>query len=501
MASYHRSCALVKQAARPFFSLHLYLLIFTSSFTFKTVVMKPLIKHNFGPKRLLACLLIAGLFSCTKADRLPEQSTTAAESLSPGQRSPKQSEESADVVYQWYKFMAVLQRPYSLNNPIVAMRYFSYIGIGLFESVQPGIKGGSSFSPKLLEMPAMPKVDHSKEYSWSASANAALASLFKLFVANLSAADKASVDANEMAIYNQLKATTSEDVLKRSEAFGRSIATAIWNWSTTDNFSVASTSYIPVNEPWAWVPTPTAFAPPFAADLRYSRPLLKYTLTALAPPIPVAYSEDPNSAFFAAAKEVRDLGGSLTATAANKATANWWADAGGLGVGVPAPYHLLSIITSVLESQHAGLWKAAEVYAKTGIAMKDGGIITFKSKYHYNLLRPITYIRRHMDASWLSYLGNPAYGEYPSGLVGFFGPVMQVLINEFGDIPVTDNAYGWRGDQPRQYNSISQMQLEAALSRVYAGIHYRFTQIASIEIANNLANEIDKVRVVGPEYQ
>lgn len=465
--------------------------------------MTLLIKHSFSSKLFVVLLLFAVFYSCKKADLVPQPSTPDAAPLSNAKKSPKQSEENADVVYQWYNYIAALQRPYSTTNPIVAMRYFAYIGIGLFESVQPGIKGGSSFSPKLYEMPAMPKADHSKEYLWSASANAALASLFKLFVANLSVADKASIDANEIAIHNQMMATTSEDVLNRSEAFGRSIATAIWNWSTTDNFSVASTSYTPVIAPWAWVPTPPALpnSLPFAADLRYSRPLLKYTLTALAPPIPVPYSEDPNSAFFAEANEVRNLGGTLTGTAANKATASWWADAGGVGVAVPAPYHLLSIITSVLESKNAGLWKAAEVYAKSGIAMKDGGIITFRSKYHYNLLRPITYIRRHMDATWVSHLGNPAYADYPSGLVGFFGPVMQVLINEFGDIPVTDNAYGWRGDQPRQYNSISKMRLEAALSRVYAGIHYRFTQMASIDVGINLANEIHKVRVVGPEYE
>ena len=71
----------------------------------------------------------------------------------------------------------------------------------------------------------------------------------------------AAIDANEAAIRNQLKLMpTSEDVLQRSEAFGRSIATAIWDWSTTDNFSIASTTYTQVNEPWAWVPTPTAFA-------------------------------------------------------------------------------------------------------------------------------------------------------------------------------------------------------------------------------------------------
>ena len=225
----------------------------------------------------------------------------------------------------------------------------------------------------------MPKPDQSKEYLWSASANAALASMFKLFLASLSTADRNSIDAKELAIYNQLKLSTSEDVLKRSEAFGRSIATAIYNWSTSDNFSITSGTYMPLNEPWAWVSTPPNFPTAVGDNLQYSRPLLKYSLDATGPPIPVPYSEDPSSGFYQAAKEVYDLGGATTGTAANKATANWWADAGGVGVGVPAPYHLVSIITGVLESQHSGLWKAAEVYAKTGIALKDGPIITFRA--------------------------------------------------------------------------------------------------------------------------
>jgi hypothetical protein len=445
-----------------------------------------LFRHRFLLKPLIALLLFVFMDSCKKTDLSQESLTHEAASARP----LKQSDENADVVYQWYKFMEVLQRPVNPQpNPVVAMRRFAYIGIGLFESVQPGIKGGSSFGPKLIDMPVMPKPDHSKEYLWSASANAALASLFKMFAPNLSPANMAAIDANEIAIRNQLKSMpTTEDVLQRSEAFGRSIATAIWNWSTTDNFSIASTTYQQLNEPWAWVPTPPPFAAPFGADLRYSRPLLKYSQTALAPTMPIPYSEDPNSAFYKEVKEVQELGGSLTATAANKATANWWADAGGPGTGIPAPYHLTSIITSVLESQHAGLWKAAEVYAKTGIAMKDGAIITFRSKYHYQLLRPITYIRRHIDPTWSSHLGNPPYPEYTSGLVGFYGSAAQVLINELGDIPVTDNAYGWRGDLARQYSSISQLSLEAALSRVYGGLHYRFTEMVSIDMAIELAN-------------
>lgn len=386
-------------------------------------------------------------------------------------------------------------------NVFAQNRAFAYIGIGLFESVQPGIKGGSSFSPKLYEMPKMPKPDMSKDYLWSASANAALASMFKLFLSSLTPANAATIDAKEAEIYNQLKQTTSEDVLRRSEAFGRSIATAIFNWSTSDNFNISSVGYTPVNEPWAWVPTPPNYPTPVGYNLQFSRPLLKYSLHATAPPIPVPYSTDPASAFYKAAYEVYDLGGATTATPADKATANWWADAGGTNTGVPAPYHLLSIITGVLESQQAGLWKAAEVYAKAGIAQKDGPIITFRAKYQYNLLRPITYIQQHIDPTWLSHLLTPPYPDYTSGLVALYGPVIEVLINEFGDIPVIDNTYAWRGLPARHFSSLSALREEAAVSRVYAGIHFRFTQELSIIMGAKLGDEIDKIRVVGPEYQ
>ena len=460
--------------------------------------MKIVLKWSLAGKLLITFLLLNVFYSCKKSD----QAAPSTPDLQLAAKSPKQSEESAEMIYQWYKFMANLQLMVNPQpSPFVQNRAFAYIGVGLFEAVQPGIKGGSSFGAKLYEMPAMPKPDMSKEYCWRASANAAIASLAKLLVASLSVADKASIDAKELANYNQLRLTTPEDVLKRSEAFGRSIALAIYNWSTTDNFSITSEGYSPPNVPWAWSPTPPGFAAPVGANLQFSRPMLRYTLDANAPPIPIPFSTIPGSQFYQAVQEVHDLGGTTTATPANKATANWWADAGGPGTGLPAPYHILSIVTSMLESHQSGLWKAAEVYAKAGIAVKDGPIITFRAKYQYSLLRPITYIRQHISANWLSHLTTPPYPEYTSGLVSFYGPVVQVLINEFGDIAFTDNAYLWKGLPVRQYSSLSQMLHEAAISRVYAGIHYRFTQLITIDMGVQLGNEIDKVRVVGPEYK
>ncbi len=462
--------------------------------------MKRFMMQSFYVKLLLVLILPVVLDSCKKMD--PDPATPdALASAKPGTASQKLPQESGDVAYQWYKFMTALQMPVA-PQPVVFVqnRAFAYIGIGLFESVQPGMRGGSSFASKLYEMPAMPKPDNTKEYLWSASANAAMSSLVKSLLASLSAADRAAVDVKEAAIYNQLRLTTSEAVMQRSQAFGRSIAAAIYQWSTTDNFVVTSGTYTPLNEPWSWVPTPPAFAPAVGDALQHSRPLLRYSLDATAPAIPVPYSEDPASDFYKAAWEVYDLGGTTTATAADKATANWWADAGGAGTGVPAPYHILAIVTKVLESHNAGLWKAAEVYAKTGIGIKDGPIVTFRAKYQYNLLRPITYIREHIDPTWLSHLPNPPYPDYTSGLVSNYGPVIQVLIREFGDIPVTDDTYAWRGLPARHFSSFSQMLSEAAMSRVYAGIHYRFTQDVSIGMGIQLGNEIARIRVVGPEY-
>jgi hypothetical protein len=315
--------------------------------------------------------------------------------------------------------------------------------------------------------------------------------MFKQFLVGLTSADIARIDSMENAYYNHYKLSTSDAVISRSQAYGRSVAKAVYNWSTSDNFNFAGQGYVLPKFPGAWVPTPPAFASPAGPYLKDSRPFLEYSLTATAPPLPFPYSEDKSSEFYKAAKQVYDI--SKTLTPDQKAIANWWADAGGAGVGVPAPYHLLSIITGILESKQATLGRAAEVYAKTGIAIKDGPINTFRAKFQYNLLRPITYIREQIDPSWQSYLPNPPYPEYPSGLVGIYGPVMQVLIREFGDIPVTDNAYAWRGDAPRQYASITNMNQEAANSRVYAGIHYQFTQDISREMGKKLGNHIANI--------
>jgi hypothetical protein len=70
---------------------------------------------------------------------------------------------------------------------------------------------------------------------------------------------------------------------------------------------------------------------------------------------------------------------------------------------------------------------------------------------------------------------------------------MQVLLRECGDIQVTDNTYVGRGLAPRQYASITELDKEVAMSRVYAGIHYQFTMDITREMGRKLGDHIANI--------
>src|SRR5690349_161838 len=201
-----------------------------------------------------------------------------------------------NLLFFLFKFIARMQLSAS-PQPVVILnnRNFGYIGVGLYESVRPGIKDAASFSSKLYQMPQMPAVQTGQDYLWSASANAALASMFKQFLAGLSNANRASIDSMELANYNRFKSGVPEAVVTRSQDFGRSIANAIYNWSTSDNFSLSSVGWVPPVFPGSYLPTPPNFPVPVGPFLKDSRPFTTYALTATAPPLPFPYSEDPSS--------------------------------------------------------------------------------------------------------------------------------------------------------------------------------------------------------------
>jgi len=254
-----------------------------------------------------------------------------------------------------------------------------------------------------------------------------------------------------------------------SNAFGKEVATAVFNWSETDGYKQSSDPYSPPMGPGLWVPTPPLFAPASTPYWGNNRPIIAGSTNNTQPGPPIPYSEDANSDFYKMVKHVYTVSQHLTHD--DSAQALFWRDL----PGVTAAGHWLSILQQVLKQTNCKLDKAAFAYALTGVCLNDASISCWQTKYHYNLVRPVTYIQKVLGhASWLPLLSTPAHPEYSSAHCVMSGAAAKALTTIFGDIgSFTDHTYDYLGFAPRTFSSFHAIGEDVAHARVLAGLHYR----------------------------
>ena len=127
--------------------------------------------------------------------------------------------------------------------------------------------------------------------------------------------------------------------------------------------------------------------------------------------------------------EVYETGKNVTPE--QRAIARFWSDDPMLSMTPPG--HWMSIALQILERDNVGLDKSVDVLARLGIAMADAFIGCWHAKFVYDLVRPITYIRRVIDPKWEPILNTPPFPEYPSGHSTQSGAAAAVLTAFFGD--------------------------------------------------------------------
>jgi hypothetical protein len=136
--------------------------------------------------------------------------------------------------------------------------------------------------------------------------------------------------------------------------------------------------------------------------------------------------------------------------------------------------HWMGIVATASRKANADALRSAEAYARTAIALADGFMAAWDEKYRSAVIRPETVINRYMDESWEPLLQTPPFPEYPSGHSVISTSAAQVLTDEFGPnfafVDSTETAYGIPA---RSFASFEQAAAEAAISRLYGGIHFR----------------------------
>ena len=387
------------------------------------------------------------------------------------------------VPRDWFALALRLTRRTAGFSPPVASRAFAYLGVALYEALVPGMPGYRSLAGQVNALDPVPAPESGAQYHWALVANSVLAASARLLYPTASVADQAVVDSIESAWVSHFRSETTPEVAARSASRGRAVAYAIFAWSVRDAGHEAflrnfPPDYVPPAGPGMWVPTPRLNGmPPLAALQPRWGACRPFVLPHgnpnrdCAPSAPPAFSTDPASAFYAEAFEVYDRVNN--ATAEEQAIALFWAD--DPGVTATPPGHSISILTQVLLERGASLAVAAEAYAKVGMAVADAFIACWQTKYAYNLLRPVTYIRDHIQADWLPpLLDTPPFPEYTSGHSVQSAAAARVLTWLFGaDYSFTDHTHDARGLAPRSFASFDDAAREAADSRLYGGIHYR----------------------------
>jgi membrane-associated phospholipid phosphatase len=179
-------------------------------------------------------------------------------------------------------------------------------------------------------------------------------------------------------------------------------------------------------------------------------------------------------------------------TSQQQAIVFFWADAPG-ATATPAG-HSISILTQVLREHGAPLDRAAEAYARVGMAVADAFISCWSCKYRYNLLRPVTYIQRLIDPRWLPVLPTPPFPEYTSGHSVQAAAAALVLADLFGARAFTDRTHTDRGFAPRPFASFFQAAEEAAISRLYGGIHFRPAIERGLEQGRCIGRKVGSLR-------
>jgi hypothetical protein len=357
-------------------------------------------------------------------------------------------------------------------NPPEASRRIGYAAVAFYEGVVGGMPDHRSLAGQLNGLGSLPAFTPGRQH-WPAVANAAVADVLAHVFATASAPTLQAIADLETTLASEFATTVDAATLDRSAMDGEALAAALIDWIDADGYAQwDNCAFTPPTGDGVWVPTPPGFANPLEPCWGNLRPFVLLFGAECAPLPHPPFSRIAGSAFAVEGQEVYDTVNALTAEQMDIAL--FWADGGGT---LTPPGHWVSITGQILAQEGPSLDVAAEAYAKVGLAVADAFICCWEIKFTYNLLRPITYIQDPTgpinDPAWTSPIATPPFAEFTSGHSTQSSAAAMVLTDLFGDVAFTDHTHDGAGLAARSFTSFIEAADEAAISRLYGGIHYR----------------------------
>lgn len=387
--------------------------------------------------------------------------------------STQVSAEGSDVIINWNAVALNLAVETEQLFPPVVARSLAIMHAAVYDAVNAIDR---SYTPYLVEVESSETQGASPEAAAAAAAHRVLLNLYPQQAAEL-----------DQQLSKSLTAIPDGLAEDKGVVLGEFVADQILEARSEDGSSNSQQGYVPGDQPGEWRPTypnyfpagfpnwgkVTPFVIPSVLDYRTDGPP---DLTS------ELYAQDLN--------EVKSLGSlnSLTRTPEQTEIAEFWSFDRTNSFTIQGFWNKIGEEIALKEGNT--LVENARFFALLNLAQADAGITVIDSKYFHNFWRPITAIREAdtdgnpdtvADPDWISLINFSGVPEYLGGHSMVAGAAVAVLSDFFGEDYIFNTTSPELPGVVRSYDSFEEAGLEASLSRIYGGLHYRFTHEVSLE--------------------
>lgn len=369
---------------------------------------------------------------------------------------------------------------YDIFSPPVASRVYSYPSIAAFETVR--FANGNKYNSLAGQLNGLGEVPKPK----NEHINFNIAALHAFYVVGrelIFSQDK--FDSYQEKLYADLtKAGLPQKTLKASKSFGNQVATHILKWADTDLYKQTRTQekYSILHETQFWKPTPPDYMEGIEPNWRKIRTMVLDSANQFVPKPPIEFNLEKDSDFYRQLIEVYKVGSNLTEEQTD--IAKFWdcnpyvshhlGHAMFVTKKITPGGHWIGITGIATRKSKSTFDETINAYTNVSVALFDAFISCWDEKWRSILVRPETLINQNIDEEWMPLLQTPPFPEYTSGHSVISRAAAEVLTNLYGEnFEFSDNTEVEFGLPVRNFKSFKHASDEAAISRLYGGIHYR----------------------------
>jgi hypothetical protein len=240
------------------------------------------------------------------------------------------------------------------------------------------------------------------------------------------------------------------------ETVGRDVGAQAIALAQTDNFTAPWSGTVPTGVGY-WISTATPPAPPVLPMLGRMRPFAMTSGSEFRPSSPPAVGSAQFQTDLAEVRRIAD-----TRTPEQDSIAKFWA----MNSGSFPPGFWNAVASQLITSRRMREQDAARTLAVMNAAGMDALIGSHEAKFTYWLLRP-----SQADPAIRLAIPLPNFPSYPSNHAALSSAAAVVLASVF----------------PEDRDRLLKMADDAATSRIYGGIHYRFDATAGLELGRRIA--------------